>query len=258
MENNNSEQLKQMLSKFNRLGVFFSGGVDSAALLKLLHDAFGAEKVLALFAILETAEGWEENEAKRIAENLGIELVSIHVNVLELPEVASNSELRCYHCKKLILSRLMEVGKLLGADVFVDGSTYADKSKVRPGSLAITELGVISPLVELRLERRELREIAVSAGCSTAVVSGSCMVTRFPQNHKITEFELSRIRFLEQRVRNRGYSFVRARVNRDEISLEVLPSEVEKARKDKKPIGIAKELGFQSLVVHLDGYTGEI
>jgi len=75
-----------------RLGVAFSGGVDSSVLLALAVEALGPDRVLALLGISPSLASDEREAAHRVATHVGVPVVEVptfegHVGVpvVEVP-----------------------------------------------------------------------------------------------------------------------------------------------------------------------------
>jgi uncharacterized protein len=67
--------LRERLAGTARLGVAFSGGVDSSVLLALAADALGADRVLALLGVSPSLAADERAAAHRVAAHVGVPVV---------------------------------------------------------------------------------------------------------------------------------------------------------------------------------------
>ena len=89
------------LSKFNRIGVAYSGGVDSHSLLKRLSELnLNKKNIYALHVnhgINEESDSWEKH-CKGVAEGLGVNFQSYSLN---LPKGSSEDEMRSLRYEKL-------------------------------------------------------------------------------------------------------------------------------------------------------------
>ena len=158
--------LVTVLRGLPRLAVAFSGGLDSRF---LCHAALlcGCD-VLAVHAQGPHIAAQESAEAEAWAQKRGLRLLVAGYSPLALPEVAENSTLRCYGCKKglvaLLRGQLAALENEDGPRVLCDGTNADDLSAYRPGLRALAEGGVRSPLAEAGLSKPALREAARATG----------------------------------------------------------------------------------------------
>src|SRR5947208_12235457 len=92
--------LRETLAGYERVVVAFSGGVDSAFLLRVALDALG-ERVHAVTAVSPTMAQSEVREAEALGRLFGLgdrhHLIESHE--LEVPGFAENPAHRCALCK---------------------------------------------------------------------------------------------------------------------------------------------------------------
>ena len=96
------------LSELDGLAIAFSGGVDSAFLLYAAFEALG-KKVIALTVNSPYIPDWEISEAAKIAKDKNIEHHIIDVPIPE--QIHNNPGDRCYLCKTLLFTMLIEFAK---------------------------------------------------------------------------------------------------------------------------------------------------
>ena len=80
------------------------GGVDSSTLAAVSFEVLRG-KAVAVIAKSPTYTCEELENAKRIAQEIGIKLFIIETNELENPNFNKNPENRCYFCKKRITEK---------------------------------------------------------------------------------------------------------------------------------------------------------
>ncbi|QLH76317.1 ATP-dependent sacrificial sulfur transferase LarE [Halosimplex rubrum] len=243
--------------------VAFSGGVDSSAVAAIAHDALGDDAV-ACTAKSETLPDAELDDARRVAEEIGIRHEVVEFSELDSQAFVENGDDRCYHCRTMRLGAMFDHAEELGIDVVCDGTNASDPGEGhRPGLQAVEELDAYSPLLEHDLVKSEVREIADDYGLSVAdKPSMACLSSRIPTGLEVTEERLGRIEQAETVLRTWGFEQFRVRDHDGIARIEVGEDELEDAldpefvRAARQYIG---ELGFDHVTLDLDGYrTGSV
>ena len=211
-------RLHAILKQCGRVAIAFSGGVDSALVMKCALDALGADKVLALFAQSELLTPDEIEQAILWPERNGFTqkdcLEVVHVQPLEWPEVAANPRDRCYHCKRRLYQLLYERMKRRGYSFLLDGTNCDDLNSDRPGLRAIDELKVRMPLVEAGFDKADVRALSHHLHLTTwDRLSSSCLATRIPIGMPVTAQRLRKVATLEAQLRRFGFAGSRVRLH---------------------------------------------
>jgi uncharacterized protein len=129
----------------------------------------------------------------------------------------------------------------------------------RPGIVALRENGVKSPLVELGINKLNVRNIAKSNNLTVFdKPSNSCLASRIPHGTPVTFEKLRRVEKAELFVKSIfNVRQVRVRDNQDMARIEVGRLEI-KEMFDTDKLSIVdlklKELGFKHVVLDLSGY----
>ena len=170
--------------------VAFSGGVDSALVLKVAHDVLG-KKAIAFTAISATFPPEEQAMAVQFAQDHGIEHLLVDSNELEEEGYARNQGDRCYFCKSELFSLAQKKAVEMGIPWVLDGTILDDLGDHRPGLVAATEQAVRHPLVEAKLTKNLVRSLAKHLGIHVwNKPSFACLGSRFPVGTRVT---LSRV-----------------------------------------------------------------
>src|SRR4030066_919144 len=94
-------QLEEILKSMKRVVVAFSGGVDSALVLKVAVDVLGSDRVLAVTADSESYPREELQAAVKFTDEIGLNgnHLVIGTREWENPNYAPNAPSRCFFCK---------------------------------------------------------------------------------------------------------------------------------------------------------------
>jgi tRNA-specific 2-thiouridylase/uncharacterized protein len=243
--------------------VAFSGGVDSSVVAALAHDALDDDAV-ACTAKSETLPAEELDDARRVAEEIGIRHEIVEFSELDSDAFVRNDDQRCYHCRSMRLSAMFDHAEKLGIDVVCDGTNASDVGEGhRPGLRAVDELDAYSPLLEHDINKEEVREIAREYDISVAEKpSMACLSSRIPTGLEVTEDRLSRIEKAERLLRTWGFEQFRVRDHDGLARIEVSEAEMDVAL-DPDFVRAARDhiadLGFDHVTLDLHGYrTGSV
>jgi uncharacterized protein len=228
--------------------VAYSGGVDSTLLAYMAH--LHSPSYLAITVISPLCPSWEASESTRIAREVGFSHRLIEIDPLSNPEVYRNPANRCYHCKKLMLTELVEIAGSEGYHPVCDGTNKDDLGAYRPGRRALEELGVTSPLAETGLTKDDIRELSRSLGLPTWNKEPMpCLATRIPYGEALERSRLSRIDRAEESIRSLGFRVVRVRDGGERAEVEIGEEEIEGADMEELRGKISprmSELGYVS------------
>jgi len=254
------ERLKEMLEGYESVVVAFSGGVDSTFLLKAAVDAL-KENVLGVTITGELYPPGETEEAAELARFIGAEHIIIENEELDNPTFTNNPPDRCYHCKKSVYEKILEVARERCIKVVADGTNADDLSDYRPGLRAVNELGVCSPLKDAGLSKEEIRALSRKFSLPTAEKPANpCLATRFPYGAPITTQSLRQVGAAENFLRKLGIPQVRVRHHGNLARIEV-PDTYLRFVVDNTSEVVSKlrELGYTYVALDLLGYrTGSM
>ncbi|RZV11890.1 uncharacterized protein BDK88_0777 [Natrinema hispanicum] len=243
--------------------VAFSGGVDSSVVAALAHDALGDDAV-ACTAKSETLPEAELEDAKRVADEIGIRHEIVSFSELDSDAFVENDDDRCYHCRTMRLGEMQATARGLGIGTVCDGTNADDPGAGhRPGLQAVDELDVHSPLLAHDITKAEVREIAAHYGLSVAdKPSMACLSSRIPTGLAVTDDRLTRIERAEALLRQWGFDQFRVRDHDGLARIEIAPEELERALTREFVETVREELsrlGFDHVTLDLHGYrTGSV
>jgi len=206
------EELKTYLKQFNTVIVAFSGGIDSYFVLKAAADSLGNEHVLAVTGDSPSLKESERGQTALLANKIGVKHKTIFTEEMSDPNYYNNPQNRCFFCKDELYKKLDELKKETGSDAILDGTNYDDMSDYRPGYQASKNLGIISPLAELKFTKSEIRNTALSIGLVIwDKPSSPCLSSRIPYGQKVTIEKLSLIEKAEEVLKQLGFRDYRVR-----------------------------------------------
>ncbi len=252
------EKLKGILRDMEKVVVAYSGGVDSAFLLKVAADTLGTDKVMAILAISPTYPSREYNRALETASSIGINVEIIHTKEADDPRFINNPVDRCYFCKHELFTRIAEYIAAGDFKNMVDGSNMDDLSDHRPGKKALREKDIRSPLQEAGLSKSEIRVLSQQLGLSTWNKDAlACLSSRFPYGENIDLKKLQMVDAAENFLSDLGFKNIRARHEKNSIRIEISPSQIRLFADDSLRMRVLtrmKELGYQYVSLDLEGY----
>lgn len=248
------EDLKQELLKLKKVAVAYSGGIDSSFLLYISNMVLGKENVIAVIGNGVMIPRKDYNQAIEFVKVNNFQYHELPIDCLEVLEFKENHKDRCYHCKKAIMSKIIDYAYSHGYNYVVDGKNTDDTKVYRPGNQATSELGVVSPLANANFDKQTIRHYSKEYGLSFwNKPSNSCLATRFPYNTILSNDSLKQVELVEEMIKNIGIPNCRARVHGDILRIEVDPSYFHMILDHRDMIDKLKALGFKFITLDLSG-----
>jgi uncharacterized protein len=237
----------------------FSGGVDSSLLLAAAKAALG-DKVKAALCLGPFTPEWEVASARSLARALGVELLEVDADELSDANIADNGPQRCYWCKRRRLMLLLHMAQEMGLAHVAEGSQMDDAGQDRPGSKAVAELGVLSPLADAGLDKAMVRELSAALNLPSAQApAAACLASRVPWGISLNPELLARIGRAEAALRPLlpGAALLRVRDHYPLARLELSPEIISTAAAEPlrgRIVSAVQSAGYDQVCLDLAGY----
>ena len=238
--------------------IAFSGGVDSSLLLKLACKAASdtGQTVYAVTAHSRLHPTEDLETAVQVAEEMKAVHKIIFTDELKEAGISNNPKERCYLCKKYLFQKIAGIASEVGARRILEGTNEDDLHVYRPGIRAIQELGIISPLAECGMTKKEVRQLAKEYEISVAArPAGPCLATRFPYGTRLTYEKIEQAELGEHFLKSLGLETVRLRVHGSLVRIETEQAGLSELwEKRTEIVAYLKKLGFAYITVDMEGF----
>ena len=258
LRNHQRDVLISALQSYGRLAVAFSGGIDSTVVAQAAYEAMG-DSAVAVTAVSESLASGELEEARALAQRIGIRHRVIQSEEFADQNYTRNDSNRCYFCKSELYGRLEAMLGELEADVIVSGANTDDMGEYRPGLQAASEHGVRHPLQECGLSKSDVRGLAKAWGLPTWDKPATpCLSSRIAYGEEVTPERVRMIDRAEQWLRSRGLRILRVRFHAGDLArIEVPPDDLHRLMEldlRGELIAAFRALGFKFVTLDLEGF----
>jgi uncharacterized protein len=242
-----------------RLGVAFSGGVDSSLLLALAVRELGPARVVALLGVSPSLAADERVAAHEVARVVGVPVVEVTTEEGDDEAYRRNGPDRCYFCKNELFTRISaDVVAAHGLTAVAYGENADDARRPdRPGARAAREHGVLTPLADAGLDKAAVRRIARALDLPSAdKPAAPCLASRIPHFEEVTPHKLAQVDAAEAALRRLGLADLRVRHHGEVARVEVSVDDVAALASDplrQAVVDAVRAAGFRYVALDLSG-----
>jgi uncharacterized protein len=237
--------------------VAYSGGVDSTLVAVVAHENLG-DKAIIVTANSASLAPSEFSELLKIAGELKFNHRVIYTKEVESSEYKANTSQRCYFCKEELYTELKTLASKENIPWITNGTNVDDLGDFRPGIKAAKDFIIRSPLVEVGINKDEVRAIAKEINISNwDKPAQACLSSRVAYGIKITDSILNKISLAEEHVKSFGISQVRVRHHGNLARIEVPEQQISillDKDNNKNITERLKKLGYVYVTVDLQGF----
>ena len=242
-----------------RLGVAFSGGVDSSVLLALAARALGPSRVVAVLGVSPSLAAVERAAAHDVARAIGVPVAEVATAEGDDPAYRANAPDRCFHCKDELFTRISAaIVAAHGLAAVAYGENADDAARRdRPGARAAREHGVLAPLARAGIGKAAVRRIARSLALPCAdKPAAPCLASRIPHFQEVTPHKLGQVEAAEAALRRVGLADLRVRHHGEVARVEVPLDDVDRLARDplrEEVLRAVRSAGFRYVALDLAG-----
>jgi uncharacterized protein len=231
--------------------------VDSAFLAWTAHEALRAN-MLAVIADSPSLARTHLEDAIAFVRERNIPFAVVETRELENPDYIRNDSMRCFHCKDELFTVLEKYRDANGYAAIAYGVNVDDQGDFRPGQQAALQHHVLAPLVEAKLNKAEIRQLARQAELRVwDKPASACLSSRMEYGRAVTPEALSVVERGEEALRAMGFRQFRVRHHGEIARIEIARQELPRAltiEMASEFTSIFKALGFKFVTLDLEGF----
>lgn len=256
----NAEQLdadlRTVVAGYGRLLTAYSGGVDSTLVAVVARRVLGKGEAPAVIGDSASLPRHELDEARRIARSYDIDLIEVQPDEQDDPNYQANAGDRCYYCKTHLYDALWVVADERDITHIANGTNADDLGDHRPGLDAAKEHRVVSPLLDAKLTKQDVRTLAEHYDLPNAdKPAAACLASRIPYGTQVTPERLTMVERAENAMRELGFVGYRVRHHETVARIEVPTDQLQRAIEQRDDI-VARlnEVGYTYVTLDLAGF----
>jgi pyridinium-3,5-biscarboxylic acid mononucleotide sulfurtransferase len=240
------------------VAVAFSGGIDSTLVAKAAYLALG-DGAVAVTADSPSVARAELDDARRLAELIGIRHEVVRTQEFEDPDYLKNDGSRCYYCKSELYDQIIARLPELGVGVVCSGANLDDLGDYRPGLTAAAERHVRHPLQEAGFTKEDVRDLAREWDLPTWDKPASpCLSSRLAPGLAVTAERTARVEAAELYLKSLSLRDCRVRLHEGELArIEVPLAQIARLADPGVRATLARtfrDLGFRFVTLDLEGF----
>ncbi|NOY57822.1 MAG: ATP-dependent sacrificial sulfur transferase LarE [Calditrichaeota bacterium] len=241
-------RLKDQIREYKSLVIAYSGGIDSALLLRVATEVLG-KNAIGVMADSASVPRKEITEAKRVAGKIGANMMMITTEETYDENYIENPTNRCYFCKSELFHKLFRVAQEKNIRYIASGTNIDDLGDFRPGLQAADEQQVKSPLRDAGFTKSDIRELAKRLDLDVWDKPASpCLASRIPYGNPVTVQKLAQIEEAEDYLKGFSIRELRVRHFGKKARIEVNKPDLGKIEDNLFEITKRfREIGFQEL-----------
>lgn len=214
-------RLRSLIGGYGSLIVAYSGGVDSTFLVAVSHELLGTRS-LAVTSRSPSVAPEELEAAIELAKAKGWRHLVVDTDEINDPRYLANDGRRCFFCKTELYTHLDRIAADAGITKVANGANLDDLGDYRPGMEAATNFEVVSPLVDAKMTKQDIRDLSKRMDLPTwDKPAQPCLSSRIPYGTSVSIEALTKIGRSEKGLRELGFPIVRVRHYGDTARIEI-------------------------------------
>jgi uncharacterized protein len=240
------DTLVRFLRSQTSILIALSGGVDSVVLTYIAHSVL-KEKMLAVTSVSPAVPEQDLRDTSAFVKKYSIPHRFIETQEFENENYLTNPINRCFYCKWELYHELVQLAREEGFRSIANGANYDDLGDYRPGMEAAKEFRVVSPFIEAKLTKNDIRLLAKEFGLKWWNKPASpCLASRIPYGEEITPEKLRKVEQAEQFLGSLGINVRRVRYFVNRARIEVPEDKFGVIRKNREHIiRFFQTIGFE-------------